>query len=87
MKYLSLLFFSLLLFSCSKNIVCDCAKAGENLNKYANRFLTEIPSQANKDSIALLKKERESVCAEVKTLSTEKLEELSADCDVLQVRQ
>lgn len=84
MKYLSFLFFALILFSCSSNVVCDCAKAGVNLNEYANRFLTEIPSQVNKDSIALLKKERETICTKVKLLPTEELERLREKCEALQ---
>lgn len=83
MKLIIILSSAFVLFSCSENVVCKCTKAGEDLNAYANRFLTEVPSQTNRDSIALLKKERETVCKEVKTLSTDELEKLSAECETL----
>lgn len=76
----------LLISSCASNSVCDCVKAGENLNSFSNELLTkENPTQEDADKMDALTVDRDAVCAEFQNMLAHELQEASAGCDVLEI--
>ncbi|MEX1193264.1 MAG: hypothetical protein WEA99_14935 [Brumimicrobium sp.] len=72
--------------SCNnENTLCDCVKAGKQVDKISASFFNRDYSVKGKDSLDRAIHARDSVCEPFKNMSPEKLSEASKNCEVLEI--
>lgn len=59
---------------------CNCLKAGEELNTYSNKLLTEEVTQEKADKLKALKETKKKECADYQTMKGEDMLKRKAEC-------
>lgn len=71
----------------NKASLCDCVEKGDKVNLYAHGLLMNtVHTDAQKDSLELLKKERDEICKDFIDIDPLKLEEERANCEGIKIQ-
>lgn len=60
---------------------CKCLKAGEELNEYSNKMLTEEVTQEKADKLKALKDTKKKECADYQTMKGDEMLKRKAECN------
>lgn len=73
----------LLLTACNSkdDQFCKCLKAGEELNAYSNKLLTEEVTQEKADKLKVLKDTKKKECADYQTMKGDEMLKRKAECN------
>lgn len=73
----------LLLTACNSkdDQFCKCLKAGEDLNAYSNKLLTEEVTQEKADKLKVLKDTKKKECADYQTMKGDEMLKRKAECN------
>lgn len=84
---LFLLLFSTAFLSCKENHkqLCDCIELGDQVNKLSESFFNRTYSEAGKDSLDALIKQREELCKPYLEMKATELQKAKHSCDQLDV--
>lgn len=88
-RFLSLCFVGLFLFSCENDHkqLCECIEIGDQVNQLSESFFNRTYSEAGKDSLDALIKERDVLCKPYLEMGALELQEAKGNCDQLDVER